>query len=318
MGKLLRLYNQNRRAFWLGIITIGFIALIIWRLVFLVFSNELQKDEYKDDIQISNDEYNSIYLESTKSAITGRTTTIDQESVSTIDQFFSYCNSKNIQEAYNLVSDECKEVMFTDINLFNTAYCAPLFNNGKRSIKIENWYGNIFRVEINEDSLSTGRVSNNNTNVDYITTVKGTDGNIKLNINSYIGRTNLNKSVSSNGIDITIVKKDEYMDYETYTFEVKNNTENSIILGNIQDDENVSYLIDKNNLKFNAYVYELAQPQLEVFGNQNKQVTIKYFNEHGSTKVIKSLVFPRIYLNYEEYKKYPKSYTGFASAVIDM
>ena len=152
----------------------------------------------------------------------------------------------------------------------------------------------------------------------YITTVKGTDGNIKLNINSYIGRTNLNKSVSSNGIDITIVKKDEYMDYETYTFEVKNNTENSIILGNIQDDENVSYLIDKNNLKFNAYVYELAQPQLEVFGNQNKQVTIKYFNEHGSTKVIKSLVFPRIYLNYEEYKKYPKSYTGFASAVIDM
>ena len=36
------------------------------------------------------------------------------------------------------------------------------------------------------------------------------------------------------------------------------------------------------------------------------------------TKVIKSLSFPRIYLNYEEYKKYPKSYTGFTSIVIDM
>ena len=77
-------------------------------------------------------------------------------------------------------------------------------------------------------------------------------------------------------------------------------------------------MIDKNNLKFNAYVHELSQPQLEVYGRQTKNVTIKYFNEYGSTKVIKSLVFPKIYLNYEDYKKYPRSYMTFTSISIDM
>lgn len=317
MEKLLRWYNQNRKAFWFRIITIILVGSIIWR-IFYIFNSGRKKNAYINKNQINNEELNSISLGSMQSVINKKNTTINKEDIYLIDSFFSYCNSQNVQEAYKLVSDECKEIMFNDIKLFNNIYVAPLFKNGKRSIKIENWNGSIYRVELDEDYLSTGKVSKDNTNVDYISTVKDANGNTKLNINSYIGRTNLDKIVSTNGIDIRLIKIDAYMDYEIYTFEVKNNTEKAIILGNIQNDEKVSYLIDKNNYKFNAYVHELAQPQLEVFGKQTKNVSIKYFNEYGSTKVIKSIVFPEIYLNYEEYKKYPNSYRAFTSISIDL
>ena len=317
MEKFLSWYNHNREIFWTRIITIFFVGLIIWRLIY-IFDSRRQNNNYTSNIQINNEELNSITLGSTKSVIGEKNTIINQEDIFLIDQFFSYCNSQNVEEAYGLISNECKEVMFNDINLFNNIYFMPLFKNGKRSIKIENWYGNIYRVELDEDYLSTGKISKENTSVDYISTVKDSNGNIKLNINSYIGRTNLDKIVSTNGVDIKLTKKDSYMDYEIYTFEVKNNTEKSIILGNIQNEEKVSYLIDKNNYKYNAYVHELAQSQLEVFGKQTKNVSIKYFNEYGSTKVIESIVFPEIYLNYEEYKKYPNSYMAFTSISIDM
>ena len=110
------------------------------------------------------------------------------------------------------------------------------------------------------------------------------------------------------------------MDYETYTFEIKNNANYNAMLGNIQDDENVSYLLDKNNLKYNAYVHELSYPQMEILGKQIKTITIKYFSEYSSTKQLKSLVFPKVYLNYELYNNFENknNYSDYASITFEL
>ena len=66
------------------------------------------------------------------------------------------------------------------------------------------------------------------------------------------------------------------MDYEIYTFNVKNNSEIMAVLGNVQDTENVSYLLDDSNFKCEAYVHELIQTQLDVYGKQEKTIQITF------------------------------------------
>lgn len=301
MYKLISWYNQNRRKFWRIVVTIFIVILIAWRLMYTT-TNRNTGREISQSPKVDTSNLNSITLESDKSAITGKRTTIDQSGIEVIDKFVSFCNSGNIQEAYNILSNECKEQMYSEIKSFQEAYFNPIFGNGKRNASIENWNENIYKVDFHEDALSTGRYNVENTLQDYITIVNDKDGNKKLNINGYIGRTTYDKTKNSNDLEIKLLRRDTYMDYETYTFEIRNNSNYTVLLGNIQDEENVSYLVDKNNLKYNAYVHELSEPQMEILEKQVKNITIKYFSEYSSVKKIKSLVFPKVNLNYELYK----------------
>lgn len=319
MNNLISWYNQNRRRFWSVIITVIVISMILWRLInSLSFNRTTSLNVEKN--QVDTNTLNTISLASEKSAITGARTTISQDEVNLIDQFFSYCNSGKIQEAYNLISDDCKNEMYSEIKIFQEAYFNPVFGNRKRNITIENWTGRIYLVTLNEDFLATGRYSNDNTLQDYITVVKDNEGKLKLNINNYIGRTTYEKTLSAKDLEIKLLRKDTYMDYETYTFEIKNNSNYTTLLGDIQDDENVSYLVDKNDLKYNAYVHELSYPQMEILGKQIKNITIKYFSEYSSTKILKSLVFPKIYLNYELYNNFENknNYLDYANITFEL
>ena len=319
MYKLISWYNQNRRKFWRIVVTIFIVILIAWRLMYTT-TNRNTGREISQSPKVDTSNLNSITLESDKSAITGKRTTIEQSDIETIDKFFSYCNSGKIQEAYNLISDDCKNEMYSEIKIFQEAYFKPIFGNGKRNITIENWTGKIYLVTLNEDFLATGRYSNDNTLQDYVTAVKDNEGNLKLNINNYVGRTIYEKTSSAKNLEIKLLRKDTYMDYETYTFEIKNNSNYITLLGNIQDDENVSYLVDKNDLKYNAYVHELAEPQMEILGKQIKNITIKYFSEYSSTKHLKALVFPKIYLNYELYNNFKNknNYSDYANITFEL
>ena len=48
----------------------------------------------------------------------------------TIDTYFNYCNNKQYNEAYAMVSDECKEVYFPKIEAFKE-YIDIVFNEKK-------------------------------------------------------------------------------------------------------------------------------------------------------------------------------------------
>ena len=151
---------------------------------------------------------------------------------------------------------------------------------------------------MNEDELGSGSFCEENSLRDYFTIVKDKEGNVKLNINGYIGRTEYNKIHTENNLEIKVLRKDTYMDYEVYTFNVKNNSEFMSELGRIQDTENISYLLDDSNFKYDAYVHEIPQSMLDIIGKQEKIIQIKYFNEFNSNIQIKKVVFPKVYLDY--------------------
>ena len=319
MYNLISWYNQNRKRIWITILTVVGVLLIGWRLMYIWSDNNQTTIPQLHQEDISSN-LNSISLSSQKSAITGQNTNISKEKITIIDNFVSYCNSGNLQQAYNLITNECKEEMFPNINRFQEIYYKPIFSNGKRTTKIENWYGDIYIVDFNEDALSTGVYSTENNIRDYMTITKDSENNYKLNINKYIGRTELNKTVQEGNLQIKVIRKDAYMDYETYSFEIKNNANNKVLIANINDDENISYLEDKNNIKYSVDFTRLTEGQLTILPLQTKELKIKYFNPYISTKVIKRLVFPKVFLNYDEYTAYNNkaNYTKYGTIYIDL
>lgn len=319
MYNLISWYNQNRKKIWITILTVIGVFFLTWRLIYMWTDNNQIITPQVTQENIS-DNLNSISLSSQKSAITGQNTSINKEGITLIDNFVSYCNSGNLEQAYNLLTTDCKEEIFQNINSFKEMYYKPIFGNGKRNVKIENWFGDIYVVDYNEDAISTGVYSTENNIRDYITIYRDKENNYKLNINKYIGRTELNKLDQTGNIQIKVLRKDSYMDYEKYTFEIKNDSNSRILIADIDDDKNISYLEDKNNIKYNADFTRLTENQLTILEHQTKILQINYFNPYGSTKVIKRLVFPKIYLNYSEYEVYKNknNYENYGTIYIDL
>lgn len=307
MYKFIRYFNQNRKKIIKSILIIVFIIAIIQ---FLNYTAEVnQKNKYKGNkdniventLQRTDEAKDSLI--SNKSII--QETTISKEKIENeidvINKFFKYCNNKDINNAYNLLTKECKELMYPTIDDFYKCYYNVVFNDKKKSFTMENWEGSTYQVMITEDILSTGKVNDSITRQDYMTvTIK--DGESKLNINNYIGRWNVNKKSIKNNIEVTVVSKDVYMDYEVYNFKITNNLDNKILLDDCQNPKSV-YLEDNNNLKYYFYNNELFVNKFIIESKYTKNFQIKFNRSYSSSRKIKKIVFSNVILNYEKYLK---------------
>lgn len=246
-----------------------------------------------------NNNFNTITMESADSVISGEELTSKQVSMAgIIEQFTEYCNAKNINEAYNMLSDECKEEMYNTVEIFTTNYYDKVFNGNIRKVSVENWLANIYKVEFTEDFLATGVYSEDNVIQDYIRVIETDDGQYKLNINSYLGREEINKTRENDLISMTVLRSDTYMDYQTYTFSVTNKTSDEIIIDDREYTDSM-YLEDENGIQYGAYSQELSEPELTLSQNETKEITIKYYNKYSSEKVINKIVFLKIAPNYD-------------------
>lgn len=262
MLKLRRLYNKNKMGVWL---TVGVIAffIIILQLIngFVGYKN---KEEAKTrETQISNTITNkrNITVQSEKSSVSGED--IDsseiQSNTEVIEEFINKCNENKVEEAYNMLTDECKEEMYKNINDFKEIYFSKIFQKGKVVTSLQNWYGDIYKVtmEIVGDILSTGKVDDITTIQDYMTVVKK-DNEYKLNINNYIGRTQLNRTKEEDEYKIEVISKDTYMDYEKYTIKIKNKTNKDILLDSSSDERSM-YIQDTSGVQYASYKHELTR-----------------------------------------------------------
>lgn len=300
MYKLIRFYNQNRKSIIKVILIIAFIILVIQLLNWLTKINKQNKEEKNNTIE-RTETINEIV--SDKSLISGQSLSSAklEEDTEIINKFVTYCNEKNINSAYELLTDECKEEMFPTIEDFNNIYYSKLFDGDKKIHTIENWTGNTYQVRYTGDILSTGNLNNDGTKQDYITIVKENDEK-KLNINNYIKRTNLNKITEYKDIKITITNIDTYMDYEIYNLTIENNSGNTILLDTSDDTKSV-YLLDSKDMKYYFYGNEIIENRLLVKNSFKNSIQIKFSNSYSSSRRIDGLVFSKLVLNYDEYKE---------------
>ena len=298
MYRFIRFFNQNR-----GTI-IKVILIIVFILALIQLLNLYSKTRNSNNKNVISDEKSNVLSEnnelvSDESLISGGKISekVLSQSTGLIEKFINYCIDGNVESAYNLLTDECKEEVFPTIEDFYNIYYSSIFDGSKKNYTIENWYGNIYRVRITNDILSTGNLDEGNASQDYITVVSD-----KININSYIERKEINKTTTNSNVDINIVSRDTYMDYEIYTISVTNNSDKKISIDSGNNPKSI-YLLDEKDMKYYFYNNEMVSSNFIIPSGYKKTFKIKFANSYSSSRKIRSLVFSNFILNYDEYKE---------------
>lgn len=297
MNSIIRFYNKNRHTIWITIVVIILMFGIIKTL------NSSFKNNTKDKSSSTNNS-TTTYSNKNYSIISGTDVPkeVTDESTEIIDSFINFCNEKNINSAYNLLSKDCKETLYPTEEEFKNNYVDKIFTSyrlyDKRAwINTDSSY--TYSIKITEDLLSTGGNKSDMGIQDYYTLVKE-NGEYKLNINNYIGKEEINKENKESGIEIYVVEKKSYMDYETYILRIKNNTQNDILLDGKKNTRTV-YLTDIKDQNYVAFLNELSIDDLTIKSGMTQTVSIKFNKAYNPQNVTKSINFTNIVLNYQEY-----------------
>lgn len=320
MNKFISWYNSNRRRFW----TIVIIVILIFAVIRITdeFLKQRQNDRNQNTNRVDiNSSLNSISMQDNKSVITGQKMTEEQvDSLKILDDFASLCSANKFNEAYNLLSEDCKSEMYPTVNNFKNNYYNKVFAGKEKIVSADNWIGNIYKVQFADNPLASGTYTSENVVEDYITIVTDNEGNRKLNINSFIRKQSLNKEQETSNITVKVLEKYAYMDYEIYTFEITNNTNSSILLNNNSASGEAMYVEDANGIRYSAYTHELSEAYLKLASKETRKIKIKYYNKYGSNKEIKSVVFGRVILDYEVYENYENQayYTNYINIQITL
>lgn len=302
MNKFIRLYNQNRFQVWIIVIIVLFLLAIL----------QLFNSAYREQMQ-------SKYNSNTSKDVVSEENTYEEEGNSLIsddkvekglqkdfgkliDDFLSNCINEEYDLAYDTLSKECKTELFPSKEIFIDQYCSSKFTKDK-DYEFQAWSTHdiyIYLVKIYNNMLATGKKPTSLVIQDYYTIVKE-DGEYKLNINGYIGRIHRNKKQEVDGIKITADYSDLYMDYEIYSFDIKNKTENDILLDTTLEDDTV-YVVDENGFKYNAFMFECLEEDLVIKAGEQKNIKIKFSNNYNEGIKMKDIVFAKIVEYYDNYK----------------
>ena len=148
-----------------------------------------------------------------------------------VHNYIEYCNNKDYESAYNLLSKEFKEKYCDNIEDFKE-YVDNIFST-KKIYNIQN-FSNInntyvYRVRLLEDILESGTTDDYKYSEEkYV--IKEEDGILKMSLNGYCGKEDMDVDVEDDNMQIKILKKDIQYDKTTYTVEIKNKTSNYIVI----------------------------------------------------------------------------------------
>ena len=125
------------------------VAVIIIKLPFQIWNSQIKKSLDSQPNNVLNNE---------------RITNIDYEDVyqiqieNTIKKFIDYCNSGKTENAYNMLTDKCKEEMYPSLQNFVDNYYTNKFSTPKNYI-ITKVNAYVYKVDLKESSVNTGKIS---------------------------------------------------------------------------------------------------------------------------------------------------------------
>jgi len=149
MEKIIRFYNQNKKTIfkYLGIIIVGYALL---QIINLYYKNK-GYEEY--DNVINNVVVSEKGEENTNNNVSKNKTDIEK--------FVEYCENENIEEAYNMLSNETKEKnKYSSVEKFKDNFIMNFLKSGSDYTlnKMDN--SNTYVIEVyNGDMLSTGNTN---------------------------------------------------------------------------------------------------------------------------------------------------------------
>lgn len=279
--------NQKRNIIILIVAIVVFIILLIKTLNGMVDnSNEAENINTNDVKNVLREVENSKTSIITDSKLDTETATKNYD---LIKKFVDLCNNNNVEDAYNILSDECKENIYPNIETFSKNYINTVFKN-EESIDVKNWIESedyvTYLVTYTGDILSTGNVDNEKFQ-DYITI---DNNNQKLNINRFIKREKVEKEQEINNIKFTINYIDIFKDYEIYNIKVENKNDNEIILDNLNSVSS-TYLETNKGTHINCSNYEAGINSFKYYAGVTKNIKLKFIKQYSADITDEKIVF---------------------------
>lgn len=263
---------------------------------------EIIKDkQYQTDSQDNNqDNVESEITENTNDNIVAYST--ETKSIpKTIEAFVYYCNTKDVESAYKMLTDECKNAMFPTVDDFKQIYVDYIFDIN-RTYKLDKWIAEtdkvIYLITLYGDILATGNTED--VVQDYYTIIKQENGVYRLNINSYIYGKKIDSESTYNNITVKIENIDVYEDRECAMITINNNSDKVVCIRGNTPNENV-YIESINNRQYYLIdgLFNIEDSMLQP--HSVIRYDIEYNKSYSLMDKAEYLVFNDVILDYDEY-----------------
>lgn len=221
-----------------------------------------------------------------------------------IKEYMEFCNKKEYESAYNLLSDECKEYKFKNsISKFKD-YIDIMFN-GNKIYSIQDYSNKdniyIYQVSIFEDIMATGMSNEDSDEVDEEKVVLTKEGNdYKLSVSGFIKVETMEKVLEDDYMKITVAKKVTYYDKVIYTVKIKNKTTNAIVIDRNYGNNWITVSLNGDNREEARSIY--SNNEKVIRGNSTREFNIEFPVYFDEDKQPTSLSLNQIYII--------ESYTG--------
>lgn len=219
-----------------------------------------------------------------------------------IGEFVDNCNNKNYEAAYNLLSEECRNNIYPDIEDFKL-YVNYVFPNYK-IYNIQNFSNKdntyIYTVTILDDILATG--FNNEDEMEYYEekyVITNNNGELKLSIREYIGSENLTYMYEDDYMKIKIESVDKKYDSVTYNFSIANKSDKTIVYSDYTADYEIALDTSEGTKRRADAVLE----PVIVEEGETRTYSAKYTIFFDEDTEINGLIFDYIRI-YEDYSAY--------------
>lgn len=290
-----RFINQNNKLIMYVIFSIIFILLIIKSL-----NSYYEQEEQKKLQNITQNNNGQV----TNNISSTDTENHEENNVDTIEsvmkEFVQYCNNNEIQKAYDMITDECKNAMYNTVEQFENKYVKNVFNE-KKEYSMTKWAENTnsttYQIKLIGDILATG--GEGKISQEYYTFVK-TDETYKINVNNYIYGKSLNKEYKKSGINVKINNIDIYNSYEQYEISFTNNTSKEISLTGNKYVKNI-YLENSRGTTYSSLNSDFDNEEITLKPGNTKNYTIKFNKNYNPQNQVTTLVLSDIIWDYEEY-----------------
>ena len=153
----------------------------------------------------------------------------------TIDSFFNYCNKKEYQNAYNLLTEDCKQYIYRNsieefMQYVDSIYTSTKIYNLQNYSNVDDVY--IYDINILDDIMSTGTTGGYQEYKEKIALIE-INGEMKISNQGYIGKVTFNNITGEDGnIKIRVLNKNMSYAREEYEVEISNKTDGYVLIGN--------------------------------------------------------------------------------------
>ena len=282
-----------------------FIILIAWAVVFVI--NYFLKNI--DRKKTPSTTYKPFTPIMGGSAV--RSTKKQNEITTLIDEYVKFLNDKEYEKAYELLSKQCKENMFTSLEEF-TEYVRRIFS-GKKTYTIQNYYNEkdiyVYRLRIFDDILATGIANENG--LEYLTeivTITEEDGFAVLSVGGYIGKENIGAVYEDQNIRVEIVSRQVMYETETYQMIVTNKSQYYVSILDDTPNSDLFLSLTNGNRTLNNFNGIIA-----ILPKQKKTYNLTFTRYFHETEKASEINIPSVKI----LRDYPAKYNE-NSEIIDM